>query len=105
MVAEINDDKVELFEVTSADFGVYTLGNDLPSGCSAEESSKVIEAVLGNEMEDRDAERLVLINAAAAIYVAGSANDLPEAYAQAEESIRRGAALQKLNNLRGDGAE
>ena len=101
LVAQINGDKVDLFEITAADFGIYTLGKDLPSKCSAEESAKMIECVLGNEMKDRDAERLVLINAAAAIHLAGLATGLPEAYSIAETSIRNGSAQQKLNDLRG----
>ena len=101
LVAQINGDKVDLFEITAADFGIYTLGKDLPSKCSAEESAKMIESVLGNELKDRDAERLVLINAAAAIHLAGLATGLPEAYSIAETSIRNGSAQQKLNDLRG----
>lgn len=101
LVAEIRDETVELFEITAADFGVYTLGKDLPSKCSAAESARMIESVLRNEVKGRDAERLVLINAAAAIHVAGLTTDLTEAYAVAETSIRNGLALQKLNDLRG----
>lgn len=101
LVAEIGDDMVELFEITAADFGVYALGNDLPSKCSAEESAKMIESILKNDMKDRDPERLVLINAAAAIRVAGVATNLSEAYSIAETSVRNGSAHQKLNDLRG----
>lgn len=104
LVAEIKDEKVELFEITAADFGIYTLGKDLPSKCSAEESAKMIEGVLGNELKDRDVERLVVINAAAAIYVSGLASGLAEGYSLAQTSIRSGSALQKLNVLRGAGA-
>jgi len=102
LVAEIDDDEVDIFEITAADFGVYTLGKDLPSKCSAEKSAEMIVSVLSNEMKDRDAERLVLINAAAAIYVAGIATDLLDAYSVAETSIRSGSALQKLKDLRGE---
>lgn len=102
LVAEIKDDTIDLFEISAADFGVYTLGKDLPSKCSAEESAKMIGSVLRNQMKDRDAERLVLINAAAAIYVAGFATDLTESYSLAEASIRNGSALQKLDDIRGE---
>lgn len=101
LVAEVNDDRVDLFEITAAEFGVYSLGKDLPAKCSAEESAAMIEAVLNNHMKDRDAERLVLINAAAAIHVAGLATDLGEAYSVAESSIRDGSALRKLETIRG----
>ena len=98
-VAEVADGKVKRFEITAADFGVYTLGRDLPLGCGAEESAAVIREVLGNKRADRDAERLVLINAAAAIYVVGAEATLPGAYDRAQESIRSGSALEKLDLL------
>lgn len=101
LVAEIDGGNIDIYEITPADFGVYTLGKDIPAKCSAEESSEIIRAVLDNEMSGRDAERLVLINAAAAIYVAGSAPTLPEAYSAAEASIRSGSAARKLNDIRG----
>ncbi len=99
LVAEINNGKVDLFEISATDFGVYTLGKDLPSNCTADESASTIRAILNNEMKGLDAERLVLINAAAAIYVAGTAATLPEAYELAENSIRDGAAIAKLKKL------
>ena len=105
LVAEVDDEKLNVFEISASDFDVYTLGKDLPSKCSAEESADIIRAVLANGMRDRDAERLVLINAAAAIYVAGNATTLPGAYAIAEASIRGGAAAGKLDEIRRASAE
>ncbi len=104
-VAEIHGENVTHFEITAADFDVYTLGKDLPSKCSPDQSAETIRDVLGNKMKGRDAERLVLINAAAAIYIAGSAATLPEAYEQAEKSIRDGAAVEKLNKLAAETAK
>lgn len=100
-VAQIEDGKIERFEITAADFGVYTLGNDLPSKCTAEESAATISAILSGGLKDRDAERLVLINAAAAIFVAGRAKTLAAAYAMTDDSIRSGAAAAKLAMLGG----
>lgn len=100
-VAEIGDGKIDRFEITAADFGVYTLGNDLPSKCTAEESAATIREILMGRMKDLDAERLVLINAAAAIFVAEGAATLPGAYTMAENSIRSGAAAEKLAVLAG----
>ncbi len=105
LVAEVANDKVDVFEITAADFDVYTLGKDIPSKSSPEQSSKLINAVLNNELTDRDAERLVLINAAAAIFLAGKADSLPEAYSAAEASIRNGEALKKLNIMKGAAAK
>jgi anthranilate phosphoribosyltransferase len=42
---------------------------------------------------------VVVINAAAAIYVSGTAQDFREAISLAENSINSGQALQKLDEL------
>ncbi|CAN5477800.1 anthranilate phosphoribosyltransferase [soil metagenome] len=101
LVAELDREKIDIFEISAADFEVFTLGNDLPANCSVIQSSSLIRDILENKMKDRDAERLVLINGAAALYVAGKAADLPTAYNMAAESIRTGAAFDKLNRLAG----
>ena len=98
-VAEINGGGVKQFEIDAGDFGVDGVSGDLPSGCSAEESAELIRQIFENKLSESDAEKLVLINAAAAIYVAGQASDLIEGYKLAEESIRSGAAREKLNKL------
>ena len=99
LVAEIDGENVNVFEISAADFDIFTLGNDLPLNCTAEESAAIIGAILGGELKDRDAERLVLINAAAALFVGGRAGTLPEAYRMAQTSIRTGSALKKLEAL------
>lgn len=102
LVAEVVDDKVDVFEISAADFDVFTLGKNVPLKCSPAESAATIQSVLSNEQKDRDPERLVLINAAAAIYISGSASSLPDAYAEAERSIRSGEARKKLNTMRAE---
>lgn len=99
LVAEVEGGEVDIFEINAADFDVFTLGKDLPEKCSSTDSAKIIRAVLANEMADRDAERLVLINAAAAILIAERAETLPDAYELAKASIRDGSALKKLELL------
>ena len=100
LVAEVNDEKVDVFEISATDFDVFTFGNDLPSNCTADESAAIIRDILDNKLKDRDAERLVLINAAAALYVAGKATNLPAAMQLAIGSVRNGSAMAKLNILR-----
>ena len=102
LVAEVNASDINVFEITAADFDVFTLGNDLPTNCSAKDSAAMIESIFDNEMIGKDTEKLVLINAAAAIFVAGDATDLPEAYSMAEISIRNRLAAKKLNVSRGE---
>lgn len=100
-VAEINDSNPSRFDISASDFGVEPTGEGLPSNCSATESAATIRAVMSNELKELDAEKLVLINAAAAIYVAGKASSLPDAYHIACESVRSGSAMAKLRQLVG----
>ena len=58
----------------------------------------MIREILSGRCENRRAEDLVLINAAAAIYLAGT-GDLKTAMAAATESIESGAAMNKLDEL------
>ncbi len=99
LVAEVGGEKADIFEISATDFDVFTLGTDLPSNCTAAESARLIRDILKNNLKGSDVERLVLINAAAALYVAGKAADLPVSYKLAEESVRSGSALDKLNKL------
>jgi len=98
-VAEIRDGDISEFTITAADFGLDRFDGDLPANCSAEQSAKTIKAILSNELTGRDAEKLILVNAAAAIYVAGNAKSLVDAFQTAEKSIRDGSAIEKLYRL------
>ncbi len=98
-VAEIDGETIREFTLTAADFGASPIDGDVPLNCTAEQSSSIIRAVLSGEMPGRDAEKLVLINAAAAIYVAGRFGTLTEAYNAARSAIRDGSAAEKLRNL------
>lgn len=68
-------------------------------GETAEENAATILAVLGNERQD-EARDLVLLNAAAALYVAGAADSLPGALALARQAVESGEAAGKLAALR-----
>lgn len=98
-VAEIENGAIREFLVESNDFGFDSTDLDVPFGCDAKQSATIIENILKNEMKNTSAEKLVLMNAASAIYVAGVANSLAEAYSVAEESIRNGKAAEKLRIL------
>jgi anthranilate phosphoribosyltransferase len=98
-VSDVSDKSISTFEVTARDVGIHSFDGDLPSGCSVKESAEVIRMILSDKMRDRDPEKLVLLNAAAAIYVAGKEKSLASAYLAARESIRSGSAEQKLAEL------
>ncbi len=64
-------------------------------GGTPRENAVILKGVLSGEIRGA-ARAICLLNAAAAIYVAGVAKDLQEGVQRAEESIDSGKALQKL---------
>jgi anthranilate phosphoribosyltransferase len=100
-VAEVTSEGVGMRRIDAADLGINSFMGDLPQNCSANESATVIKKVLSGELSGTDAEKLVLINAAAAISLVDG-GELRASMASAAESIRSGAALEKLQRLRKD---
>lgn len=98
-VSRVAASGVESFDISYKDFGILPAGDDVPSGCSAIDSANLIRDILADRRRGEAAEQLVLINAAAALHVAGAAPDLGSAYELAEMSIRDGSAREKLSRL------
>lgn len=98
LVAEAGDGKVRTFEIAPPDFGLFVGVLDHLRGGDAEANARIIRAVLSGERRD-EARALVVVNAAAALFVGGKANTLAEAAALAEQSIDSGAAQTKLADL------
>ena len=99
LIAEINGDDIKHFQISHEDFGIDLASGILPSGCDAVESASLIRQIVGNCRAGSNEEKLVLMNAAAAIYLCGGALSLAEAYTIAEAGIRNGSAKQKLDLL------
>ncbi len=102
MVAEARANDVRTFTITPSDFGLTTNDNlaELRGG-SARNNAELIRAVFRNEADARveAARDLIIANAAAAIFVGGCETELSRAAERAAESIRSGAALEKLEAL------
>jgi anthranilate phosphoribosyltransferase len=97
VVAELNRGKVETFEVTPDMAGLKPAKLDeLGGGDPAANAAKLHELLDGGEGPIRD---IVLLNAAAALIVAGKAKDLKEGVAIGAKSIASGAAKQSLAKL------
>jgi anthranilate phosphoribosyltransferase len=91
---------VKTFAISPEDFGLKR--RSVARCCEGPiENARVIRAILdGDTNSDFAAARdLVLINAAAALYLADVANDFENARAMARESIDRGKAASKLEAL------
>jgi anthranilate phosphoribosyltransferase len=97
VVAELNHGKVETFEVTPDMAGLKPAKLDeLRGGDPAANAAMLHKLLDGAEGPIRD---IVLLNAAAALIVAGKAKDLKEGVAIGAKSIASGAAKQSLVKL------
>ena len=96
-VAELKNGQVSAYTINPAQFGLplHTLSSIQID--NAEQSKAMILAVLNGELGA--ARDIVLLNAGAAIYVAGLADSLAAGINKAAEVIDQGLALAKLNAL------
>jgi anthranilate phosphoribosyltransferase len=97
-VRAVTEDGVDTFEIAPSDFGIKEQKMDAVRAEGPEESARTVLGVLKGEIGGA-ARDLVTINAAAALFVAGVAEDLRSARELAEESIDSGSAARKLNLL------
>ncbi len=96
-VSEIKNGSVVSYDITPGDFGIAEANADDIKGGTGEENAVILKDILsGAKGPKRD---VVLMNAGAAIYVAGIAKSLAEGIKLAEESIDGGKAKEKLDAL------
>jgi anthranilate phosphoribosyltransferase len=95
-VAEVRDG-VRSYEITPQEFGLSTAPLSSLAGGDATENARIVREILGGEKSPR--RDVVLMNAAAALVVAGKAEHLKDAVPIAAESIDSGRATQKLDAL------
>jgi anthranilate phosphoribosyltransferase len=96
-VIEVADGGTSEWFAEPAQFGLAPAGLDSVAGGTPEENADATRSVLaGEEGPQRD---LVLLNAAAAIYVGGLAADLGDGVTRAAEAIDSGAAGNVLEQL------
>lgn len=97
-VYEIGGGSVRVWELDPRDLGFAVVPADELAVASTEAAVKVALAVLGGE--EGPARDVVLVNAAAALYVAGIARDLAEGVDAARESLDSGRARAVLERWR-----
>ncbi len=96
-VAELRNGTVSAWQVTPGELGLDEGRPEELAGGEPEENAAVVRAVLAGECGA--ARTAVLINAAAAYYVAGRAGSLSEGVAAAAKAIDSGAATAVLEGL------
>ena len=96
-VASLNNGEITTFEVTPEDAGLICCSGDALRGGDADANAIALQNVLnGKPSPYRD---VALLNAAAALIVAGRAGDLKEGVAIGAKSLDSGAAAARLKHL------
>ena len=97
-VAEAQDGQVKTFEIEPGDFGFDVGSLEHLRGGDTDANAQIVHDVLAGKRTD-EARALVIVNAAAALFLGGSAGDLREGATVAADAIDSGAAHAKLNLL------
>ncbi|HXP22552.1 MAG TPA: hypothetical protein VN807_00380, partial [Candidatus Sulfotelmatobacter sp.] len=96
-IAEVRNGNITHFTVTPSDFGVPSAPFEALRGGTPLENAALIRRILeGEPGAPRD---IVVVNAAAAIVITGSAENFRAAAQLADRAISSGAALAKLEQL------
>jgi len=101
-VAEVVDGRVKTYLLDPADYGLRGDSTLYRGGAPADNAAIILGILRGERDGRRD---IVLLNAAAALVVAGKVGDIREGLALAAASIDSGAALGRLEALRRFGAD
>lgn len=96
-VFEIKDNSMRKINIDPADFGFHKVSQKEILGGNERKNAIILKDVLlGKKDSKRD---IVILNSAAALYVAGSVVDIKEGIKLAEKSIDNGSANLVLENL------
>ena len=97
-VAEAQNGEVKTFEIGPEDFGFDVGAIEHLRGGDADANAEIVSAVLAGERRD-EGRALVIMNAAAALFLGGAAGDLREGARLAANAIDSGEARRKLELL------
>jgi len=98
LVAQVEKGEVEFFRISPEDFGLRKCQIEHLRVDSPTKSAEIVLDILKGKRRD-EARDLVVINAAAALFVGGLAKNLSHAARLAEQSIDSGKAQNKLERL------
>lgn len=95
---ETHQGKISSFQLSPQDFGFKKAGlEDLAGGDASANARILLDILKGKSGPGRD---IVLLNAAAAVYVSDKAKSIKDGLKLAEESLNSGEALKKLELLK-----
>jgi anthranilate phosphoribosyltransferase len=97
LVGELKDGTVREYAVHPSDFGLPVYDSRVLKVANKEESVACINRALANE--DGPVRDIVLLNAGAALYCAGTAASVTEGVKRAREAVASGKAMAKLSQF------
>ncbi len=98
-VSELNDEKIKTYIFSPLEYGFTLASLVAVKGGDVKENIRITQDILNN-YEEGPQKDIVILNAAAAIYVSNLNVDFKSAIHLARESITSGAAMLKLKQLR-----
>ena len=99
LISELQDGKIENYAISPEDFGIERVSLDELKGGDSQTNVRIALSILyGEKGPKRD---IVLLNAGAAIYVAGRTRSIKDGIKLAAESIDSGRAMEVLKKLKG----
>lgn len=98
LVAEINEGDIFMYEIDATKLGLTRCTKDALVGGFGPDNAIITEAILSGKGTKAQRET-VLLNAGAALYVAGKAKSIPEGIQLAAESIDSGKALAAMKKF------
>jgi anthranilate phosphoribosyltransferase len=98
-VADIRGESISTFVLEPEDLGLERASVNGLEIKTPRESAEMIRGILNGKLLDRPAERLVLANAMAAVYLSNGQTDIHQASLAVSEAIRNGSAARKLSEL------
>ena len=96
-VVEVNGQELRSYVLRPEDVGIDADGGEPLEGGTPEQNAAVTRTILGGGEARPPGEALAVINAGAAIYVAGAAADIAEGVQAARAAIADGRALRALD--------
>lgn len=96
-IAALENGNIRTFEVTPEELGLRRVTPDLLRGADAQANAAALRSVI--EGKDGPYRDIAVMNAAAAIVVAGAAGNLKDGVALAKSSLDTGAARARLDQL------
>ncbi len=97
MVYELDKGEIRKYDVSPHDFGLEPSPGESLAGGGADTNAGIIRALFGGERGPR--RDVLLLNAAAALYIGGKAGSLRQGLGMADEIIDSGLAAKKLDEF------